>query len=139
MFSISLHCLLPSLFNLYNNLNNIFINLSSSFTPVFSLYDFQNISFFSQSLGTNKKKKDLPSFQEKLVNRRLIWMAYGQIGMIQMMAAFTGYFTVMAQHGFLPLTLVGIRTSWENHAVIVTDSYGQEWGYDQRKVYEFDF
>lgn len=61
-------------------------------------------------------------------------MAYGQIGIIQMTAAFCGYFVVMAQHGFLPLTLVGIRREWENRAETVTDSYGQQWGYAERKV-----
>lgn len=61
-------------------------------------------------------------------------MAYGQIGIIQMMAAFSAYFVVMAQNGFLPLTLIGIRETWENKGEIVTDSYGQQWAFGPRKV-----
>ncbi|KAK6633135.1 hypothetical protein RUM43_012879 [Polyplax serrata] len=79
------------------------------------------------------RRKPRNPFLDKLVNRRLIWMSYGQIGIIQVVAAFTAYFVVMAQYGFLPLTLLGIRERWENKALSVTDSYGQEWGYKPRK------
>lgn len=59
---------------------------------------------------------------------RLISMAYGQIGMIQAAAGFFVYFVIMAENGFLPLTLFGIRKQWDSKAVNdLTDSYGQEW------------
>jgi sodium/potassium-transporting ATPase subunit alpha len=55
-------------------------------------------------------------------------MAYGQIGMIQAAAGFFVYFVIMAENGFLPLTLLGIRKHWDSKAVNdLTDSYGQEW------------
>lgn len=55
-------------------------------------------------------------------------MAYGQIGMIQAAAGFFVYFVIMAENGFLPLTLFGIRKMWDSKAVNdLTDSYGQEW------------
>lgn len=55
-------------------------------------------------------------------------MAYGQIGMIQAAAGFFVYFVIMAENGFLPLTLFGIRKQWDSKAVNdLTDSYGQEW------------
>merc|ERR1712048_1013250 len=38
----------------------------------------------------------------KLVNERLISLAYGQIGMIQAIAGFFTYFVIMAENGFLP-------------------------------------
>lgn len=55
-------------------------------------------------------------------------MAYGQIGMIQAAAGFFVYFVIMAENGFLPLKLFGIRKMWDSKAVNdLTDSYGQEW------------
>lgn len=62
-------------------------------------------------------------------------MAYGQIGIIQTVAAFCSYFFVMSEFGFKPDTLPGISESWDNEAVMfVTDSYGQQWHYEARKV-----
>lgn len=55
-------------------------------------------------------------------------MAYGQIGMIQAAAGFFVYFVIMAENGFLPNDLFGIRKMWDSKAVNdLTDSYGQEW------------
>lgn len=59
---------------------------------------------------------------------RLISMAYGQIGMIQAAAGFFVYFVIMAENGFLPLHLFGIRKQWDSKAINdLRDSYGQEW------------
>lgn len=55
-------------------------------------------------------------------------MAYGQIGMIQAAAGFFTYFIIMAENGFLPKTLFGIRKQWDSKGVNdLEDSYGQEW------------
>lgn len=55
-------------------------------------------------------------------------MAYGQIGMIQAAAGFFVYFVIMAENGFLPLHLFGIRKQWDSKAINdLRDSYGQEW------------
>lgn len=55
-------------------------------------------------------------------------MAYGQIGMIQAAAGFFVYFVIMAENGFLPTTLFGIRKQWDSKAINdLPDSYGQEW------------
>merc|ERR1712200_43838 len=77
-------------------------------------------------------------FTDKLVNERLISMAYGQIGMIQALAGFVCYFVIMMQNGFLPGDLLGQRQWWDdkNNQNLV-DSYGQEWSYSQRKIVEF--
>lgn len=59
---------------------------------------------------------------------RLISMAYGQIGMIQASAGFFVYFVIMAENGFRPDLLFGIRKNWDSRAVNdLQDSYGQEW------------
>jgi sodium/potassium-transporting ATPase subunit alpha len=55
-------------------------------------------------------------------------MAYGQIGMIQASAGFFTYLVIMAENGFWPSRLLGIRESWESKAANdIEDSYGQEW------------
>uniref|UniRef100_A0A8C4P991 Sodium/potassium-transporting ATPase subunit alpha-2 n=1 Tax=Dromaius novaehollandiae TaxID=8790 RepID=A0A8C4P991_DRONO len=65
---------------------------------------------------------------DKLVNERLISMAYGQIGMIQALGGFFTYFVILAENGFLPSTLVGIRLAWDDRSTNdLEDSYGQEW------------
>nr|DBA13951.1 TPA: hypothetical protein GDO54_004975 [Pyxicephalus adspersus] len=75
---------------------------------------------------------------DKLVNERLISMAYGQIGMIQALGGFFAYFVILAENGFLPSRLLGIRLDWDDRSMNdVEDSYGQEWTYEQRKVVEF--
>nr|BEI31664.1 sodium potassium pump alpha [Epinephelus malabaricus] len=75
---------------------------------------------------------------DKLVNERLISIAYGQIGMIQALAGFFTYFVILAENGFLPSTLLGIRVNWDNKYINdLEDSYGQQWTYEQRKIVEF--
>ena len=65
---------------------------------------------------------------DKLVNERLISTAYGQIGMIQAAAGFFVYFVIMAENGFWPSKLQGIRKSWDSEGINdLEDSYGQEW------------
>merc|ERR1712158_338975 len=67
-----------------------------------------------------------------------ISMAYGQIGMIQASAGFFVYFVILAENGFLPGYLFGIRKSWDSQAINdLEDSYGQEWTYRDRKVLEY--
>nr|WAP33893.1 sodium/potassium-transporting ATPase subunit alpha [Huso dauricus x Acipenser schrenckii] len=75
---------------------------------------------------------------DKLVNERLISMAYGQIGMIQALGGFFTYFVVLAENGFLPMRLLGIRTDWDDKRLNdLEDSYGQQWTFEQRKIVEF--
>ena len=55
-------------------------------------------------------------------------MTYGQIGIMQALAGFLIYFVIMGENGFLPLSLIGIRSDWDNPSkLFVTDSFGQEW------------
>ena len=73
------------------------------------------------------ERKPRNSQYDRLVNKRLISMTYGQIGMLQAAAGFFSYFVIMGENGFLPLTLLGISGDWNNREAIVEDSYGQEW------------
>ncbi len=55
-------------------------------------------------------------------------MSYGQIGMIQASAGFYTYFVIMAENGFLPDRLVGLRAAWDNRVINdLEDSYGSQW------------
>jgi sodium/potassium-transporting ATPase subunit alpha len=84
------------------------------------------------------KRAPRDPFKDKLVNERLISMAYGQIGMIQAAAGFFAYFIIMAENGFLPDRLFGIRKQWDSKGVNdLEDSYGQEWTYTDRKKLEY--
>ncbi|XP_019751672.1 sodium/potassium-transporting ATPase subunit alpha-3b isoform X4 [Hippocampus comes] len=84
------------------------------------------------------KRQPRNPFRDKLVNERLISIAYGQIGMIQALGGFFSYFVILAENGFLPSRLVGIRLDWDDRACNdLEDSYGQQWTYEQRKIVEF--
>ncbi|KAK6485594.1 sodium/potassium-transporting ATPase subunit alpha-1-like [Huso huso] len=84
------------------------------------------------------KRQPRNSKTDKLVNERLISMAYGQIGMFQALGGFFTYFVVLAENGFLPMRLLGIRTDWDDKSLNdLEDSYGQQWTYEQRKIVEF--
>lgn len=95
----------------------------------------------SVSLAHEKAETDImkrmPRNQDtdKLVNSKLIFMAYGHIGMIQAFAVFSTYFFVMAMHGFFWDKLLFSRPKWENRYINdFTDSYGQEWTYEERMI-----
>lgn len=49
-------------------------------------------------------------------------------GMIQALAGFFTYFVILAENGFLPSSLLGIRVFWDDRYVNdLEDSYGQQW------------
>lgn len=84
------------------------------------------------------KRPPRNSQKEKLVSEHLISVACGQIGMLQAFAGFLVYFVIMAEHGFLPDKLLWLRTHWDSRSINdLEDSYGQEWGYRERKILEY--
>merc|ERR1712142_1279146 len=73
--------------------------------------------------------------KDKLVNERLVSLAYGMIGSIQGAAGFFVYFIIMGENGFLPGFLINLRGKWDDKGLNnLVDCYGQEWTYDQRKI-----
>ncbi|CAH2045696.1 unnamed protein product, partial [Iphiclides podalirius] len=107
------------------------IDLGTDMVPAISLA-------YEEAESDIMKRQPRNPFTDKLVNERLISMAYGQIGMIQAAAGFFVYFVIMAENGFLPMKLFGIRKQWDSKAINdLTDSYGQEWTYRDRKALEF--
>merc|ERR1712137_1228715 len=107
------------------------IDLGTDMVPAISMA-------YEQAESDIMKRQPRNPFTDKLVNERLISMAYGQIGMIQASAGFFVYFVIMGENGFLPHKLFGLRKSWDAQAVNdLTDSYGQEWTFADRKVLEY--
>jgi len=95
------------------------------------------------SLAYEKAESDIMKRQprcpvnDKLVNERLISLAYGMIGMIQASSGFFTYFVIMGENGFRPGYLIGLRSDWDNKDVNdLKDSYGSEWTYESRKDLE---
>lgn len=55
-------------------------------------------------------------------------MSLGQIGFFEAAAALLSYNVILAQSGFLPRHIFGLRLSWDSRAVNdLVDSFGQEW------------
>ena len=70
---------------------------------------------------------------DKLVNHRLIYLAYGIVGITQAAAGFFVYAVIMASYGWMPLRLIMIKNEWEDEFNNnLEDSWGQEWSYGQR-------
>jgi len=107
------------------------IDLGTDMVPAISMA-------YEQAESDIMKRQPRNPFTDKLVNERLISMAYGQIGMIQASAGFFVYFVILAENGFWPGKLFGIRRMWDSAAVNdLEDSYGQEWTYADRKILEY--
>jgi len=107
------------------------IDLGTDLLPAISLA-------YEQAESDIMKRNPRNKFTDKLVNERLISMAYGQIGMIQALAGFVCYFVILMQNGFLPQDLLMLRVPWDDKLnENLVDSYGQEWTYSQRKIVEY--
>ncbi|XP_025206960.1 sodium/potassium-transporting ATPase subunit alpha-like isoform X3 [Melanaphis sacchari] len=88
--------------------------------------------------GESNLMKMKPTIKNPLFNVRLISLAFGQLGVIEAFAGFFTYFVIMAENGFMPYKLIGIRREWDSRAVNdLPDSYNQEWTYQDRKSLEY--
>lgn len=106
----------------------IAINTGTDLWPAISLG-------YEEAEADIMKRRPRNPATEKLVNMRLIFMTYGQIGIIQTCASFASFFIMMGLHGFLYDRLFGLRKDWTNHHINdLLDSYGEEWTYAERVV-----
>lgn len=106
------------------------IDLGTDLVPAISL------AYEKAETDIMKRQPRCP-IRDKLVNERLISLAYGQIGMIQAISGFFTYFVIMGENGFRPSHLIGLRSQWDDRTNnAVEDSYGSEWTYEQRKNLE---
>jgi sodium/potassium-transporting ATPase subunit alpha len=97
-------------------------------------------------------------YTDKLVSGKLLFTAYGQVGIIETAAGFFSYFVIMGQNGFLASRLFHLRRhdstifysklrfyevfvifrEWDSTSTNdLEDSYGQEWTFKQRKSLEY--
>ncbi|CAG2100454.1 unnamed protein product [Medioppia subpectinata] len=107
------------------------IDLGTDMVPAISLA-------YEKAESDIMQRKPRDPKRDRLVNERLISLTYGQIGVIQAAAGFFTYFVIMAENGFLVNKLLGLRKHWDSKGENdLTDSYGQEWTYIQRKTLEF--
>ncbi|UYV72412.1 ATP1A1 [Cordylochernes scorpioides] len=107
------------------------IDLGTDLVPAISLA-------YEQAESDIMKRQPRDPLHDKLVNRRLISMSYGQIGMMQAAAGFFVYLVILGENGFWPKDLLGIRKEWDSKAINdLKDSYNQEWTYHDRKTLEF--
>jgi sodium/potassium-transporting ATPase subunit alpha len=107
------------------------IDLGTDLWPAISLA-------YEEAESDIMKRKPRDPIRDKLVNERLISVSYGQIGMMQAAAGFFVYFVIMGENGFWPDRLLGLREEWDSKAVNdLSDSYGQQWTYANRKVLEY--
>lgn len=109
----------------------LFIDLGTDIIP--------SVSFaYEKAERDIMNKKPRRKNVDRLVNQQLALYAYIQIGIIQSVGAFLTYFTVLAEQGFLPYTVLGLRVPWENvNNQDQQDSYGQEWTFYQRQFLEW--
>eukprot|EP00096_Caligus_rogercresseyi_P010090 TRINITY_DN355_c0_g3_i3.p1 TRINITY_DN355_c0_g3~~TRINITY_DN355_c0_g3_i3.p1 ORF type:complete len:894 (+),score=176.23 TRINITY_DN355_c0_g3_i3:94-2775(+) len=106
------------------------IDLGTDMVPAISMA-------YEEAESDIMKRMPRNPFTDKLVNERLISMAYGMIGMIQAAAGFFVYLVILAENGFWPSKLLGLRRAWDSPAINdLEDSYGQEWTYrgDRKSV-----
>jgi len=96
------------------------------------------------SLAYEKAETDIMSRRprnpktERLVNLKLVMLAYAQIGVLQALAGFFCYFVVYYENGWKPRELYGVRTRWDNkNETGIADSLGIVWGYEERKLLEY--
>merc|ERR1712109_352411 len=107
------------------------IDLGTDMVPAISMA-------YEEAESDIMKRMPRNPFTDKLVNEGLISVAYGMIGMIQASAGFFVYLVILAENGFWPKDLLGLRRQWDSSAINdLKDSYGQEWTYKDRKILEY--
>ncbi|XP_066463270.1 potassium-transporting ATPase alpha chain 2-like [Eleutherodactylus coqui] len=104
----------------------LFIELGTDIIPSIALA-------YEKAENDIMTRKPRNPLKERLVNMPLLSYSYFHIAAMETYAGFVNYFTVMAQQGYLPATLLGLRVLWEDkNTNELEDSYGQEWTYVQR-------
>ncbi len=124
----SLQCPLP-----IGALTVLCIDLGTDLLPAISLgYEEEEVKHEAMKRGPRNPRS------EGLLDERMIFVSCSQMGLIQAAAGIFTYITIMAENGFWPSRLIALRTHWDSRAINdLTDSYDQEWTYEDRKRLEF--
>jgi sodium/potassium-transporting ATPase subunit alpha len=78
------------------------------------------------SMAHEKKESDIMqrpprnAATDRLVNRRLIFFAYFQIGIMQVLSGFFTYMTVLNDYGYAPRILMNTGLEWDKHSLMCT-------------------
>ncbi|KAJ1133374.1 hypothetical protein NDU88_011669 [Pleurodeles waltl] len=121
MVYIILNCPLP-----LGTITILFIELGTDIIPSIALA-------YEKPENDIMTRKPRHPTRDHLVNQQLLSYSYFHIAAMESFAGFANYFTIMAQQGFLPTRLFGLRPEWESKTVLeLEDSYGSEWTYYQR-------
>ncbi|CAF3662755.1 unnamed protein product [Rotaria socialis] len=92
-----------------------------------------SISYAYEKIEADILKRPPRKKTDKMVTSQMVTLCYGQVAMLEASGAFFAYTVVMAENGFWPSRLIGLREAWESKSVNdLRDSYGQEWTYEQR-------
>ncbi|CAL1279868.1 unnamed protein product, partial [Larinioides sclopetarius] len=79
-----------------------------------------------------KRRKD-----DRLFSFRMMFVSYMQYGIWQTMVAYLNNFLIIAEDGFTPDMVFGIKKAWDSKAINdLPDHYNQEWTYYHRKNLE---
>lgn len=109
----------------------IFIELGTDILPSISLC-------FENPEGDIMRKMPRDTKRDRLCNRGLFATAFGQNGLIETFGAFFTYFAIMAEAGFWPQRLLGLRSIWGTRGVNdLEDAFGQEWSFGQRITLQY--
>lgn len=109
------------------------IDLGTDLLPAISLsYEEEEVRYSTMRRGPRNP------MSEGLLDERLLFYSCGQVGLIHAAGGFFTYFVIMAENGFWPSRLLGLRKFWESRAINdLRDSYDQEWTYEDRKLLEY--
>ncbi|XP_077115952.1 potassium-transporting ATPase alpha chain 2-like [Ranitomeya variabilis] len=104
----------------------LFIELGTDIIPSIALA-------YEKAESDIMHRKPRNPYKDRLVNMNLLSYSYFHIAAMETYSGFVNYFTVLAQQGFLPARVLGLRVDWEDKTINeLEDSYGQEWTYYQR-------
>jgi sodium/potassium-transporting ATPase subunit alpha len=107
------------------------IDLGTDVFPAVSL-------LFEEPEGDIMKRMPRDPKHDPLVGRKMLSVVFGQTGFIMIVGAFYTYFVIMAESGFWPQRLLGLRDEWSVRGLNdIEDAYGQEWAFAQRMVLEY--
>ncbi|XP_017958464.1 sodium/potassium-transporting ATPase subunit alpha [Drosophila navojoa] len=84
--------------------------------------------------------KVIPRVNEDfLVNRRMLFVSYINVGLLEASAVVLAYIVYMLHNGFLPGALFGLSVRWYDDSLNdMMDSYGQEWTRGARLQLEYE-
>ncbi|EDW09549.2 sodium/potassium-transporting ATPase subunit alpha [Drosophila mojavensis] len=107
------------------------------------------ISFFVNMIPASTLFYEPPEFdlmnvlprvnEDFLINRRMLFVSYINVGVLEASAVVLAYIVYMLRNGFLPGALFGLSAKWYDDSLNdMTDSYGQEWTRSARLQLEYE-